>query len=120
MGGEGRKEGTMKFVIKWGLLLIPALALAMPAFAQTRDVRLSDSQEPGSLIIFPKFINAPAVTTGGDLAVLPRTEIEIGVVCPPFATTLGFAPGFNCNEHTTVKLKFHWVCPGSDDITFKY
>jgi hypothetical protein len=28
------------------LLLMPALALAMPAFAQDRDPRLSDSQEP--------------------------------------------------------------------------
>jgi len=105
----------MKFVIKWGLLLIPALALAMPAFAQTRDPRLSDSQEPGSLIVFPKFINAAPVLTGGDLAVLPRTEIEIGVVCPPGTTPTTTV----CQEHQTIKIKFHWVCPGSDDINTK-
>src|SRR6266481_2347627 len=107
----------MKFVIKWGLLLIPALALAMPAFAQNdpRDPRLSDSQEPGSLIVFPKFINAAPVLTGGDLAVLPRTEIEIGVVCPPGTTPTTTV----CFEHQTIKIKFHWVCPGSDDVATK-
>ena len=105
----------MKFVIKWGLLLIPALALAMPAFAQ-RSPTLSDSQEPGSLIIFPKFINDVPVTTGGDNAVLPRTEIEIGVVCPPGTTPTTTV----CFEHQTIKIKFHWVCPGSDDLTTKF
>jgi hypothetical protein len=40
----------------WLAMLVPALALAAPAFAQVRPVGLSDSQEPGSLIVFPKFI----------------------------------------------------------------
>jgi len=106
----------MKFTVKWGLLLIPALALAMPALAQTRDTRLSDSQEPGSVIIFPKFIKNGTVTTFGDGAVLPRTEIEVGVVCPPNVTPI--PP--QCAEHQTIKLKFHWVCPGSDNINDKY
>src|SRR5437667_166011 len=56
--GRRRKEGTMRFLIKWGLLLIPALALAKPAVAQTpRSVLLSDSQQPGSVIVFPNFTN---------------------------------------------------------------
>jgi hypothetical protein len=39
----------MKFKIKgaWLAMLVPALALAAPAFAQVRPAGLSDSQEPG-------------------------------------------------------------------------
>jgi len=83
------KEGTMKFKIKWALALMPALALAMPAFAQDRDPRLSDSQEPGSVIVFPKFIQATVALPEGGTA--PRTEIEIGVQRPP-GLTLRRAP----------------------------
>ena len=42
-------------------LLVPALALAAPAFAQVRSPTLSDATEPGSVIVFPKFINGSAV-----------------------------------------------------------
>ena len=106
----------MRFKMKWVLALLPAIALAMPAVAQVRPLNLSDSQEPGSVLIFPKFVNRPAVVTAGDQAVLPRTEIEIGVVCPP-----GVAPTTSvCFEHQTIKIKFHWVCPGSDDVNNKY
>jgi len=107
----------MRFITKWGLLLIPAFALAMPALAAPRDIRLSDSQQPGSVIIFPKFINNTPVRTDTPTgALLPRTEIELGVVCPPgvpVTTT-------TCFEHQTVKVHGHWVCPGSQDITNKY
>src|SRR5438552_1896485 len=58
-------------MIKWGLLLIPALVLTMPVLAQTRDTRLADYQVPGSVIVFPKFINRPAITTFGDNADRP-------------------------------------------------
>jgi hypothetical protein len=102
--------------MRWVLALLPAIALAMPAVAQVRPAVLSDSQEPGSVLVFPKFVNRPAVVTNGDQAVLPRTEIEIGVVCPP-----GVAPTTSvCFEHQTIKIKFHWVCPGSDDVSTKY
>ena len=57
------------------LLLIPALALATPALAQ-RDVRLADSQEPGSVIVFPKFIKGTTPLPEGGSA--PATEIEVG------------------------------------------
>jgi len=101
----------MKFVIKCALLALPALALATTAFAQSRPVGLSDSQEPGSVIVFPKFINMPAVPVDGGVLV-PRTEIEIGVVCPP-----GVAPTASfCAEHQPVKIRFHWVCPGIENV----
>jgi hypothetical protein len=105
----------MKFMIKWGLALIPALALGTQAFAQARDVRLADSQEPGSVIVYPKFINelfaggAPIVVDG---QVVSQTEIEIGAVCPPAFVHAGNT----CPEHEPIKIRFHWVCPGAEGV----
>jgi len=99
----------MKFIIKWGLLLIPALALAMPASAQVRPPTLSDSEEPGSVIVFPKFIRGTVTLPEG--GTVPRTEIEIGVVCPKRTI---------CAEHAPVKIRLHWVCPGSQDPSTKF
>src|SRR5215831_16701115 len=96
------KESTMKFKIKGGrlaMLLVPALALAAPAFAQVRPTTLSDSQEPGSVIVFPKFIQGSVSTAEGSNT--PISELEIGVVCPK---------GVICPEHQAVKIRFHWVC----------
>jgi hypothetical protein len=93
----------MKFKIKGArlaALLVPALALAAPAFAQAaRPTTLSDSQEPGSVIVFPKFIQGTVPLPEGGTA--PITELEIGVVCPK---------GQTCSEHQPVKIRFHWVC----------
>jgi hypothetical protein len=92
----------MRFKIKGArlaALLLPVLALAAPAFGQDRDPRLSDSQEPGSVIVFPKFVQGTvALPEGGSASV---TELEIGVVCPK---------GVICPEHEPVKIRFHWVC----------
>jgi hypothetical protein len=84
------------------LLLMPALALAMPAFATVgRDPKLSDSQEAGSVIVFPKFMKGTVALPEGGTA--PASELEIGIVCPV---------GVVCAEHQSVKIRFHWVCPG--------
>src|SRR5271165_3746247 len=110
--GRREKEPNMKFRLKGAPLaiIVPALALATPAFAQVRNAVLSDSQEPGSVIIFPKFVGntaASAVTLPESppppAAPLkaPVTELEIGVVCPI---------GVICPEHEAVKIRFHWVC----------
>jgi len=83
---------------------MPALALAMPAFATPRDPRLSDSQEAGSVIVFPKFMKGTvSLSPEGGTATAPMTELEIGIVCPV---------GVTCPEHQSVKIRFHWVCPG--------
>ena len=95
----------MKFISKWALVLLPALALATPAFA------LNDSEEPGSVIVFPKFINMPPVVVDG-ITGIARTEIEIGVVCPP--TLAPTSP--LCAEHVPYKIRFHWVCPGIENV----
>lgn len=84
------------------LLLMPAFALAMPAFANDRDPRLSDSQEPGSVIVFPKFIQG---TVRVDGVVTPQTEIEYTVQCPIDLED-------TCGPHEAVMVRFHWVCPG--------
>ena len=99
----------MKSSVKWALLLMPALALAMPAFADTHDPRLADTDEPGSVIVYPKFINMPAVSVDG--ALLPRTEIELGAVCPV---------GVTCVEGQKVKVRLHWVCPGDQSVATKF
>jgi hypothetical protein len=93
----------MKFKVKGARLaglLVPALALAAPAFAQVRDATLSDATEPGSVIVFPKFINTSPVYLPEGVSA-PVTELEIGVVCPK---------GVVCAEHQPVKIRFHWVC----------
>jgi hypothetical protein len=101
----------MNFMTKWALALVPGLALATPALALAPPDQ-ADLSQPGSVIIFPKFINMPAVhvdstTTPADGTLMPRTEIEIGVVCPV---------GFSCVEHQTVKVRFHWVCPAVENV----
>src|SRR5215468_2075342 len=96
----------MTFKIKGARLVMflpSALALAAPAFAQVRPTTLSDSQEPGSVIVFPKFIQGTVRLPEGGTA--PVTELEIGVVCPK---------GVICPEHQAVKIRFHWVCGTSE------
>lgn len=105
--------------VKWlriALVLLLALGLATSAVAQVRPATLSDSQEPGSLIVFPKFIKGTAAS--GD----PRSEFEISVVCPfafrdPTSGT-GCLPPYG--EGFRVKIKAHWVCPGSQDVNKKF
>jgi len=66
----------MKFTIngaRLAALLIPALALAAPAFAQVRPTTLSDSQEPGSVIVFPKFIQGTVALPEGENGPYNRT-----------------------------------------------
>jgi hypothetical protein len=101
----------MKFTLKSALLALPALALATQAHAAL-PAGLADITQPGSVIIFPKFINTPQVTVDGNL--VSRTEIEIGAVCPPLAAFARNQVG--CVEHSPVKVRFHWVCPGFEGV----
>src|SRR5262245_3009058 len=94
------KVGCRRFL----LFLMPAVALATPTFAQVRPLALSDSQERGSVIVFPKFIRG---TVEVDRISTPKTEIEVGVQCPKGAT---------CFEHMPVKIRFHWVCPAIEGV----
>ncbi len=89
-------------------LLAPALALASPAFANDAPASLADQSTPGSVIVFPKYVKG---TVSVDGAPAEKTEIEVGVVCPKGAT---------CAEHQSVKLRFHWVCPATQDFNTKF
>ena len=81
----------MKFKIKTAWLaglLAPTLALATPALAQVRPTTLSDSKEPGSVIVFPKFVQGSVALPESGTA--PISVLKIGVVCPK---------GVVCPEH---------------------
>src|SRR5215471_12932087 len=101
------------------LFLAPAVALASPAFAQYLDPRLADQSEPGSVIVFPKYVRG---TVSVDGAPVEKTEIEVGVVCPNGQTpTPDMAdPPLFCAEHTPVKIRFHWVCPSDQAFENKF
>ncbi len=102
----------MKFINKWALALVPALAVATPALALAPP-GLADLTQPGSVIVYPKFVNASVPVLSGNgpaTALVPQTEIEIGVVCPRNAP-----PGF-CTAHQTVNVHFHWVCPAFEGV----
>src|ERR1700738_1655694 len=96
--------GIMSFMSKWALALVPGLALATPALALAPGNQ-ADLEQPGSVIIFPKIFNLPAVTVDGNS--MPRSEIEVGAVCPV---------GASCTEHQPVKVRFHWVCPAVENV----
>lgn len=86
------------------LVLIPALALAMPAFANYAPPVLADTQEPGSVIVFPKFAQGSVwayAGTGGAFKAA-KSVIEVGFVCPI---------GVGCTFGQKVNVHFHWVCP---------
>lgn len=94
---------------KWTRLMVLILALGLVglssvAGAQTtppRDVRLSDSQEPGSVIVFPKFIKG---VVNVDTVPTPQTVFEISVVCPV---------GVLCTAGQAVRLHVEYVCAGN-------
>src|SRR5687767_7236574 len=104
-----KEEAIMNWA-KWlrvSLLLLLTLGLAMPAMAQ---VQLYNSETPGSVIVFPKFING--TTASGE----PRSEFEISVNCPSRDAN-GFCP---FAEGTRVKLRAHWVCPSDQQFPNKF
>jgi hypothetical protein len=90
------------------LLLTTALGIAVPSPAQTAELRSSTSEEPGSVIVFPKFLKGAVKVDGVSKA---QTEIEVRAQCPK---------GITCPADEPVKIKFHWVCPGSQDTAPKY
>jgi hypothetical protein len=103
----------MKFITKCALLM-PLLALATPALAQvveTDPPGLADPAQPGSVIIWPRFVagtvNVFPGTAGAFTAA--KTLIELGAVCPAAA-----AP---CADNQTIHVRLHWVCPPATGST---
>jgi hypothetical protein len=83
---NGDANGKRLFAL-FALLLAFSLTTAMTAWAQ----QLSDSQEPGSVLVFPLFEQG-------------KSTFEISVACPT---------GASCTDGQDVDIRAHWVCPGS-------
>jgi hypothetical protein len=83
------------------VLFFVVLTLGAAAPVAARDAVLNDSAEPGSVIVFPKFVSGSVDTP--DQGTLPATQFEISVTCPK---------GSACAEFQQVTLRAHWVCPG--------
>ena len=64
--------------IRVSFFLVLALTLAIPAMAQVVPI-LNNSEAPGSVLVFPKFIKGTVPFNGGTA---PKTEMEISVRCP--------------------------------------
>jgi len=87
------------------------LAFGLVASAGAQDpgtLQLNDSEAPGSVLVFPKFVRGSFDIDG---ILHPKTEIEVGVTCPR---------GELCFEGQRVKLMAHWVCPGSQSSRSKF
>ena len=100
----------MKFITKCALALMPALALATPAFAQlvtTDPAGLADPSQPGSVIIWPRFMTGSVTVFPGTPGAFTAAKalIELGAVCPAAA-----AP---CADNQTIHVRLHWVCQGT-------
>ena len=89
-------------------LLAAALGVAGPTFAQAPNPNSSIPEVAGSVIVFPKFLRGTVAVDG---VARPQTEIEVRARCPSGAT---------CPEDEPVKIRFHWVCPGSSEGASKY
>src|SRR5262249_31616026 len=94
------KNLLMVVVIALAFVVAPAVALAQDAAARGE---LNDSEEPGSVLVFPKFLKGTVQTESG---IQPKTEIEISIRCPKGAV----CP----NSGQNVNLRAHWVCPSGN------
>src|SRR5437867_9749184 len=87
---------------------ILALGLAAPVVAWD-GLPVNDSEKPGSVLVFPKFIRGTFndVNVSGQV-VHAITELEISVACPQGATC----------ANDRVRMRAHWVCPGCTETSF--
>src|ERR1700730_3227540 len=91
MNGDANRK---RLFALFALLLGFSLTTAMTVWAQPL---LSDSQEPGSVLVFPFF------ETGGGIS-----TFQISVACPT---------GAACLDGQDVDIRVDWVCPGTGDNT---
>jgi len=79
--------------------------LAAPALAWD----LADTDEPGSVLVFPSVHTGSVQTV--DHGGVPRTRFEISALCPK-DQDCSVIPAENGNPFGTVRLRGHWVCGG--------
>jgi len=98
------------FLKRAGLLVLvtAAVGIAAPSQAQAPEPPSSASDEPGSVIVFPKFVKGTVTVDG---VTRPQTELEVQARCPK---------GASCPSDEPVNIRFHWVCPGGEDIAPEY
>ena len=97
--------------VKWShVSLVFALVLGLAMSGMANAQQLNNSEVPGSVIVFPKYIDG--TTKDGQ----PKSSFEISVGCPVRS------PGGVClfPEGFRVKLKAHWVCPSDQSFENKY
>jgi len=82
------------------------VALTMGFATQAHAWTVSDSEEPGSVLVFPKFIRGFVFTP--DQGSLPVTTLDISVTCPN---------GASCLQGQSVLLRAHWVCAGDPNTS---
>ena len=95
---------TIKKFMHFLFCFIVTLGVATPAFAWQND-----SEQPGSVLVFHKFIRGTYNDFVNQQTVQARTEIEISVRCPE---------GAACTKDTVVRMRAHWVCPGCTETSF--
>ena len=91
----------------FSLVLTVSLGMMLPSFAQALEPPRSSYEEPGSVIIFPKFMKGTVVVDGATRA---QTEIQVRAQCPN---------GASCRTAEPVKLRFNWICPGTEGVLLK-
>jgi hypothetical protein len=91
----------MRSNMKWLYVLSFLMAVTLAATAATTSPSiLNDSEEPGSVLVFPLY-RAGTVVSPDNATLLPQSEFEISVVCPN---------GSVCPDGTDIDIRLHWVC----------
>jgi hypothetical protein len=109
----------LRALILVGLALLVAAPTAV--WGQAAVLMLNDSEEPGSVIVFPKFLTG--TVDNGDGTLSPRSDFEISVTCPTdvpegVCQALKNDPAVAGDLFfTMVTIHFHWVCPGTGPLT---
>ena len=100
----------------FALLTLGAVAPAAAWIPVVDQGELNDSQEPGSVLVFPKFIRGTVSSpdqVNNPANGLPRSMFQISVVCPTGVDCFNTPPNISL-----VTLKAHWVCPpDAADVT---
>jgi hypothetical protein len=89
-----------------GVLFFALLTLGAAAPVAAEVPELNDSQEPGSVLVFPYF--RTGTVPSSESMETPKTQLEISVTCPRGTSCV---KGDN-NTGEAVRLRAHWVCPG--------
>jgi hypothetical protein len=108
-------------------ICVDPVCLLEDALAHLPRGAFADLSRPGSVLLLSEFERGLAnlevceqsnVPASG--LCQPRTEIEIGAVCPTLFT-FDTQPASPCPEHEPVRVRFLWVCPPDDrDLQHKF